>query len=65
MVGETRKPPTLIQSPLANATKANEMTKFGKMEVTSTTSDSAATRSRKSHITQVKNADAVGWKLER
>lgn len=40
------------------------MTKLGKMEVMKTTSDSAATRSRKSHITQVKKEVAVGLKLE-
>lgn len=60
----TKNPPTLIHSPFANATNAKAITKFGKIAVTRTTSDSAATRSRKIHITQVKNASAVGWKLE-
>lgn len=40
------------------------MTKLGKMDVTKTTRDSAATRSRKSHMTQVKKAEALGRKLE-
>ena len=60
----TRNPPTLIHSPLANATSARAMTKLGKMAVTSTTRDSAATRSRNIHMTHVKKAWAVGWKLE-
>lgn len=64
MVGGTRNPPTLIQRPFANATRAREMTKFGKMAVTKTTRDSAATRSKKIHITQVKKASPLGRKLE-
>ena len=60
----TIKPPTLIQRPFANATSAKEMTKFGKIDVTRTTRDSAATRSRNIHITQVKKPSAVGWRLE-
>lgn len=60
MVGATKNPPTLIHKPFANATRANDMTKIGKMDDMSTTSDSAATRSRNSHITQVKNAMALG-----
>ena len=40
------------------------MTKLGKMDVTKTTRDSAATRSRKSHMTKVKKAEALGRKLE-
>lgn len=40
------------------------MTKLGKIAVTKTTSDSAATRSRKIHITQVKKASPLGRKLE-
>lgn len=40
------------------------MTKFGKMAVTKTTRDSAATRSRKIHITQVKKASPLGRKFE-
>jgi len=40
------------------------MTKFGKIALTNTTRDSAARRSRKSHITQVKKATAVGWKFD-
>lgn len=63
-MGETMNPPTHIHRPFENATRAREMTKFGNMEETRTTSDSAATRSRKSHITQMKNAEAVGRKLE-
>jgi hypothetical protein len=53
-------PPTLIHRPLANAVKAKAITKFGKMDDIKTTSDSAARRSRKSHIIQVKKAEAVG-----
>ena len=64
MVGGTRKPPTDIQRPFAKAVSARETTKLGKMEDIRTTRDSAATRSRKSHIIQVKNAWAVGWKFE-
>ena len=64
MVGGTRNPPTLIQRPFANATSAREMTKLGKMAVMKTTRDSAATRSRKIHITHVKNASPLGRKLE-
>lgn len=60
----TINPPTLIQRPFAKATSAKEITKFGNMDVTRTTRDSAATRSRNIHITQVKNASAVGWKLD-
>lgn len=60
----TRNPPTLIQSPFANATTASERTKFGRRAVTKTTRDSAARRSRKSQRTQVKKAVAVGVKLE-
>ena len=59
-----RNPPTLIQRPLAKATMARERTKLGRREVTSTTRDSAARRSRKSHITQMKKAGAVGRKFE-
>ena len=65
MVGETRNPPTHIQRPFANAVSAREMTKTGKMEEMKTTRDSAAIRSRNNHIIQVKNADAVGRKLQR
>jgi hypothetical protein len=57
-------PPTHIHSPFENATNAREMTKTGNIEDTRTTRDSAATRSRKSHITQMKKASAVGRKLE-
>jgi hypothetical protein len=64
IVGVTRNPPTLIHNPFANATNAKEITKFGNIAVTSTTSDSAATRSRNIHITQVKKASAVGWKFD-
>lgn len=39
------------------------MTKLGKIEDMRTTRDSAARRSRKSHITQVKKAVAEGRKL--
>jgi hypothetical protein len=64
IVGDTRNPPTLIHNPFANATRARAMTKTGNRDETSTTSDSAATRSRNSHMTQVKKAVAVGWKFE-
>ena len=63
MDGETKNPPTLIHSPLANAVKASAMTKFGNREDIKTTSDSPARRSRKSHMTQVKKAAPVGRKL--
>ena len=63
MVGETRKPPTLIQSPFAKAVRARDMTKLGNSEDIKTTKDSPAKRSRKSHITQVKNAEAPGRRL--
>ena len=62
--GLTKNPPTLIHSPLANAVMASAMTKTGNIEDTNTTRDSAATKSRKSHMIQVKKADAVGWKLQ-
>jgi hypothetical protein len=60
----TMNPLTLIQSPLAKAISASEMTNDGKMDVRSTTRLSAASRSRKTQRTQVKKAWAVGWKLE-
>jgi hypothetical protein len=56
-------PFTDIHNPLANAVRARLTTKLGKIDDTSTTSDSAATRSRKSHIIHVENAGIVGWKL--
>lgn len=65
MSGDTKKPPTLIQRPFAKAVKARAMTKFGKIEDMSTTRDSPASRSKNSHITQVKKADAVGRELFR
>jgi hypothetical protein len=64
MAGGTKNPPTDIHSPFAKAVKARLMTKFGKREDIRTTRDSAARRSRKSHMTHVKNATAVGWKFE-
>ncbi len=64
MVAGMRNPPTLIQRPFANATSARAITKLGKIAVMKTTRDSAATRSRKIHITQVKNASPLGRKLE-
>lgn len=64
MVGDTKKPPTLIQRPFANAVSARATTKFGNIEERSTTRDSPAKRSRKSHITHVKKAVALGRKLE-
>lgn len=57
------KPLTLIQRPFANAVAARETTKMGARDVMRTTRDSAAMRSRKSHITQVKKPVAVGWKF--
>lgn len=57
------KPFTDIHSPLANATRAREMTKLGNSEVNKTTRLSAAKRSRKTHMTHTKKACAVGWKL--
>jgi len=60
IVGEMRKPLTLIQTPFAKAVTTRDMTKFGNREDTSTTSDSAAIRSRNSHITQVKKAIPSG-----
>ena len=62
--GETRKPPTLIQRPLAKAVRARATTKVGKREEMRTTRDSAARRSRNSHMIQVRKAGAVGRKLE-
>jgi len=59
-----RKPPTDIQRPFAKATRANATTKFGISEEARTTRDSAARRLRNIHRIQVKNADAVGWKLD-
>jgi hypothetical protein len=43
-----------------------EILRYGNLltEDIRTTKDSAATRSRNSHIIQVKNALAVGWKLD-
>ena len=64
MAGETRKPPTLIQRPFANAVRARAITKLGKREDTRMTRDSPARRSRKSHMTQVKKAPAPGRKFE-
>lgn len=64
-MGETRNPPTLIHRPLANAVRARAMTKLGNSEDIRTTRDSPARRSRKSHMTHVKKAEAVGRKLER
>jgi hypothetical protein len=57
-------PSTDIHKPLANAVSARETTNMGNKELTSTTRDSAATRSRNSHMTQVKKAPAVGRKLD-
>jgi hypothetical protein len=64
MLGCTKNPPTDIHNPLAKAVRARLTTKFGKMEDTNTTRDSAATRSRNSHIIHVKNATAVGRKFD-
>lgn len=58
------KPFTHIHRPLAKAVRASAMTKFGKREEMRTTRDSAARRSRKSHIIQEKKAVAVGRMLE-
>ena len=62
-MGDTRNPPTLIHKPLANAVKASDITKLGKIDDISTTSDSPAKRSKNSHITQVKNALPPGRRL--
>lgn len=64
MVGDTKKPPTLIQRPFANAMRARATTKLGNIEEISTTRASPANRSRKSHITHVKKAVTPGRKLE-
>ena len=61
--GLTKKPPTDIQSPFANAVNASATTKMGNRLDMRTTNDSAATRSRNNHIIQVKNAVADGRKL--
>jgi hypothetical protein len=53
-------PPTDIQRPLAKAVSASETTKLGKIDDINTTRDSAATRSRNSHMIHVKKACAVG-----
>jgi hypothetical protein len=58
------KPFTDIHNPFANATRAREMTKLGNSEVMNTTKPSAASKSRKSHMTHVKKALAVGLKLD-
>lgn len=55
MVGVTRDPPTLIHGPLANATSARAITKFGNI---------AVTRSRKIHMIEVKKASPAGRKFE-
>lgn len=60
----TRNPPTDIHSPFAKAVRARLITKLGKTEETNTTRDSAARRSKKSHMIHVKNAEPVGWKLD-
>ena len=52
----TKKPFTHIHSPLAKATRAKATIKLGNSKENSVTNDSAATRSRNSHITYVKNA---------
>ena len=57
-----RKPPVHIHKPFAKAVSASATTKIGKRAEMSTTSDSAASRSRKSHMTHVKNALGVFWK---
>jgi hypothetical protein len=60
ILGGTKKPPTLIQRPLANAVRARAITKFGNKADIRTTSDSAASKSRNNHIIHVKKAVAVG-----
>lgn len=60
----TKNPATDIHRPFAKAVTARLMTKIGKTDEMKTTRDSAAIRSRKSHITQVKKAVAVGRKFE-
>lgn len=50
MLEGTKKPPTDIHNPLANAVSANEMTKFGKIEAIKIVMDSAATKSKNNHI---------------
>jgi hypothetical protein len=62
--GCTKNPPTDIHSPFAKAVRARLTTKFGKMDDTNTTRDSAAIKSRNSHIIHVKKATAVGRKFE-
>ena len=62
-MGDTKKPPTLIHRPLANAVRASDITKLGNNDDISTTRDSPAKRSKNSHITQVKNALAPGRRL--
>lgn len=57
-------PSTLIHRPFMNAVIARATTKFGNTEETKTTNDSAARRSRNSHMTQVMNAANVGLKFE-
>jgi hypothetical protein len=63
-LGCTKNPPTDIHNPFAKAVRARLTTKFGKIEDTNTTRDSAARRSRNSHIIQVKKAVAVGRKFD-
>ena len=62
-MGDTKKPPTLIHSPLANAVKASDITKLGNIDDMSTTRDSPAKRSKNNHITQVKKALPPGRRL--
>ena len=65
MVGDNKKPPTLIQRPLAKAVNASEITKFGKIDDISTTKDSPASKSKNSHMTHVKKALPPGRRLIR
>jgi hypothetical protein len=62
--GLMRQPLVVIQSAFIDAVTARAMTKTGKREETRTTSDSAATRSRKSQSVYVKNPSRLAWKLQ-
>lgn len=57
-------PPVHIHKPLAKAVPASATTKMGMRLLIRTTSDSAAIKSRKSHMIQVKKASALGRKFE-
>lgn len=64
ILGDTRNPLTHIHRPFTKAVRASATTKFGNIEETRTTKDSAASRSKNSHITQMKKALPSGRKFD-